>query len=312
MEDKNKRSSRPQRQVIEPVTQLEIAFHGHVIIALELEDGRIAVVLRWVCEALQINPQAQVQRIERTESLVDDLVYAKVRPRQTGSRGGGTQPMYALALRGFSPWVLGINASEVKADDPAEEQHIQELIIAYQEEAKDVLYEHFLNRRRLTLPEPEDSNAVVPAEPQQPTIPASQADRDTWIQYYEQMIAWHQQMKELELWRAQTDGRIGQLESWQGSVESRMESIEEIVRSVLPQATLTSEHQSAVRVMVEELWQLTGEHRQAIYFKLNQTFHAPKYSDILEESWSQVERWLQRRINAARTGKTHSGDGKAR
>ncbi len=142
-------------QVVDPVEQEVVPFHEHEIIAVRLADGRICVVLRWVCETLQLDSQGQVRRIERTASTARELVRVRVQPRVAGSKGGGVQTMPALTLRGFSPWILGINPDEVKSDEPTEEARIRELIVAYQEEAKDVLYLHFLNKGHPVLPESE-------------------------------------------------------------------------------------------------------------------------------------------------------------
>jgi len=37
-------------QVVDPVEQEVVPFHEHEIIAVRLADGRICVVLRWVCD----------------------------------------------------------------------------------------------------------------------------------------------------------------------------------------------------------------------------------------------------------------------
>lgn len=42
-------------EVLIPVEQDTIPFYGHELVAVLLEDGRIAVVLRWVCEGLRLN-----------------------------------------------------------------------------------------------------------------------------------------------------------------------------------------------------------------------------------------------------------------
>lgn len=79
-------------QALEPVLQEEVPFRDHSITAVKLPDGRYAVVLRWVCEVLNLDPQGQVQRIQRTAAVAGELLRAKIEPR-TGAekpkRGGG-------------------------------------------------------------------------------------------------------------------------------------------------------------------------------------------------------------------------------
>jgi len=53
-----------QEQYLEPEEQESILFHGQNIVAVRLADGRICVVLRWVCESLKLQPGGQVRRIE--------------------------------------------------------------------------------------------------------------------------------------------------------------------------------------------------------------------------------------------------------
>src|SRR5437588_8707442 len=110
----NEDSPDQQQQTLEPTEQDTIAFHGEQIVAVRLADGRICVVLRWICESLKLAPNPQVRRIERTASTADELVRVKVQTR------GGRQTMPAITLRGFTPWVLGLNPNEVQDEDPKE------------------------------------------------------------------------------------------------------------------------------------------------------------------------------------------------
>src|SRR5260370_40634927 len=126
-------TEKTNQQALEPVEQETILFHGEEIVAVKLADGRIAVVIRWICNSLKLDPQGQVQRIQRTAATARELVRVRVQTK------GGRQTMPAIALRGFSPWVLGINPNDVKGDDQQETERIRALIIAYQEEAKDAL-----------------------------------------------------------------------------------------------------------------------------------------------------------------------------
>ena len=80
-------------QILEPVEQEEVAFHQQNIIAVRLADGRICVVLRWICESLKLAPNPQVRRIERTATLAGELVRVKVQTK------GGQQTMPAITLR---------------------------------------------------------------------------------------------------------------------------------------------------------------------------------------------------------------------
>lgn len=277
------------QQALEPVEQEEVPFKNETIVAVRLSDGRICVVLRWVCQSLCLDPQGQVQRIERTASTAKELVRVRV---QTA---GGRQTMPAITLRGFSPWVLGLNPNEVKSDNPTEDEHIRALIVAYQEEAKDVLYEHFVNKRRSTLP------IIVPAEPVKPQEVGPGATDVELVTYYENLALW-------ALWKAGQHAQQwrGEIEVWRGAIESRLEGQEamggllpEILQRLGPEK-LTSKHRNQVKGYVQQLSKATGKHWQTIYTDLYTAFEVAQYEDIPEAEWDNVERWFSVQMERAK------------
>jgi hypothetical protein len=61
-------------------------------VVVRLPDGQPGVVLRFLCENLQIDTAAQTQRIRRTEAISEDLVFTQV------ETNGGYQRMAVLIL----------------------------------------------------------------------------------------------------------------------------------------------------------------------------------------------------------------------
>src|SRR2546428_4565034 len=61
-----------------PVEQQTLTFYGKPIIVVRLPDGQSGVLLRFLCENLQIDTAAQTQRIRRPEAISQDLVFAQV------------------------------------------------------------------------------------------------------------------------------------------------------------------------------------------------------------------------------------------
>jgi hypothetical protein len=284
-------SQAQREQALEPVEQDSILFHGEQIVAVRLGDGRICVVLRWICESLNLQPGGQVRKIERTSATAKELVRVRVQTR------GGRQNMPAITLRGFSPWMLSINPNEIKADTPAEEERIRVLVIAYQEEAKDVLYEHFV-RRRPALPAP--GGAVIPAEPAQPQEPEAEATDAEQAAYYENLAVW-------ALWKASQHAQRwrGGIEVWRGEIESRLEG-QEAMGGLLPEILerlgpekLTSEHQQLVQYHVGKLHEATGKHQGTIHAELKTAFKVPRYQELLEDDWPKVEHWFRVQIEQA-------------
>jgi P22_AR N-terminal domain len=304
------------RQALEPVLQEEIPFKGHTITAVRLGDGRIAVVLRWVCDVLNLDPQGQVQRIQRTAAIAGELLRVKVQPRvgaEKPRRGGGPQVMPVLTLRGFSPWILGINPNEVAEDphDPEKAEHIRQLIIAYQLEAVDVLYNHFMLKAAGRAVISEEARAVVvperfiELEPIKPNEPEPDATDDKQATYYEDLALW-------ALWKAHkhTQKWRGQVDEWRGSMEARIESSEaiagllpEIIERLGPEK-ISPTQQGQVRGYVKRLQELTGKPYQTIYDDLRLAFGPARYQDLLAGDWPQVEAWFLTQIERASRGNT--------
>ena len=290
MEEKN-------QQALEPVEQETILFHGEEIMAAKLSDGRITVVIRWICNSLKLDPQGQVQRIQRTGATARELVRVRVQTK------GGKQAMPAITLRGFSPWVLGMNPNEVKDDDPQEAERIRLLIVAYQEEAKDVLYEHFMNKGRpAVFPEQADSHVLpLPAEPSALPSGATHAELAT---YHAEMSLWHRWQADYyaEQWRSE-------IEEWRGSIEAQLEGdkellklIPEILEKIGPEK-INDDQQTTIRGMVQRLHELSGLHQQTIYWQLSQAFQVPRYKELSESQYSAVVEWFRQRIEAAKAPK---------
>jgi hypothetical protein len=257
-----------------PVEQATVSFYGRELVAVRLSDGRIAAVVRWMCEGMDLNFNAQLQRIRRKTARRDELVSVQVQTE------GGTQTMPALTLRGLPGWLYTIDETRVaKAEARAS-------VILFQREATDVLAQHFA-RPRIELPAP---SAMVPAEPiTRPEAPPAGAPMADWLEYHQRMVAF------LE-WQAD-------IETWRGSVESRLESVEEVTRLVpelldrLGPQTLSPEYQRTVQSMVKRIHELSGRAYPTLYSELGEHFQVAKYDQIPEARWSHVVTWLQARID---------------
>jgi P22_AR N-terminal domain len=295
-----------QRPGLEPVEQESIAFHGDTIIAVRLADGRIAVVLRWICESLKVRPNGQVNRIKRTAAIANELIRVKVQTR------GGRQEMPAITLRGFPTWVLGINPNEVKEDPehPEEVERIRQMIIAYQVEAVDVLYTHFAQKVQRPAAVPVAAKgraaivgeqAIIEFEPVRPQEPEPNATEEELATYYEHLAVW-------AYWKASQYAQQwrGKVEEWRGTIEARLESreamtdlIPEILERLGPE-TLSPTHHRQVQVLAKQLHQATGKPYPTIYDDLKAAFEKPRIEDLLEDDWSQIEHWFRVQIERAK------------
>ncbi len=274
-EQEQEQEAQPTQALI-PIEQETILFHGKPIVAVKLPDGPSGVVLRWICENLQLLPRGQIARIRRTEVIADDLVYVQV---QTD---GGPQTMATLVLRAVPYWLATIDTRRMDKDSP---QRLE--ILHYQREVVDVLYEWASTRQ---------PHKLVPAEPiSRPEAPGPGATPEMWLEYHQQMIAFLEWQRDMQ--------------AWQGRVESRLEGLEaitglipEILERLAPE-TITPAHQRQVQVYVKQLGDLSGKHPASIYTDLYTAFSVPRYQDLPEADWGDVEKWFKTQIDRARTRK---------
>jgi len=259
-------------QELIPIEQQTLLFYGKPIIVVRLPDGRPGAVIRFFCENMQIDTNAQVQRIQRTEAIADDLVFAQI------ETPGGRQHMAVLVLHAVPFWLAGIDPKRVR-------EEIRPDILHYQREVVDVLYAWASTPRTLAAP----AN-LVPAEPvTQPTRPAPDAPLEDWIVY-------HQRMASVLEWQRD-------VEHWRGGIETRLEGIEAIIPDILDRLgppTLTPEHQNRVKYLVSQLNKATGKHPATIYSELYTAFSVPRYQELPESDWQQVEQWFQVQLDRAK------------
>ena len=123
MSDEQEQDSSP----LMPTEQQTFMFYGKPLVVVRLPDGRPGIVLRNLCDNLQLEPPSQVRRIKRTEAIADDLVYTQV---QTD---GGPQIMPTLVLHAAPFWLAGIDPKRVR-------EEIRPEILRYQREVVDDLY----------------------------------------------------------------------------------------------------------------------------------------------------------------------------
>ncbi len=254
-----------EEQALIPIEQQTIMFYGKPIIVVRLPDGRPGVVLRYLCDNLQLDSGAQVARVKRTEAIAEDLVYMQV---QTD---GGPQIMPTLVLHAVPFWLAGIDPKRVR-------EEVKPDVIHYQREVVDVLYTWASSLRTIAAP-----TNLVPSEPiTEPTRPAPDATLAEWHEYHLRMAAVLEWQMEVENWR--------------GSIEGRLEGLEAIIPDILdrlPPPTLSPEHQSQVRTFVNQLHEATGKPHGTVWNEFKTAFAVAKYEQVPEEEWNKVTNWFR-------------------
>lgn len=261
-------------EVITPEVQDTVSFYGQDLVAVRLPDGRIAAVLRWLCEGLGVNQRSQMAHIRGRTALADGLVTVKV---QTA---GGPQSMPALTLDVLSGWLYTVDERRVR-------EEARPSVVRFQRECARVLADHFAQRQAIAQP-----SSLVPSESiEKPVAPPEGASPSQWLEYHQRMIAFLEWQQDIEAWR--------------DSVENRLESVEEISRLVpdllerLGPAPLSPEHQQSVQALVTRLHKASGVPYGTIHSELREAFHVGTYKDIPESDWPKVARWFQTRIRKA-------------
>src|SRR6266568_4887241 len=177
-------------QELIPIEQHTLTFYGKPIIVVRLPDGRPGVVLRFLCENLHIDTNAQVQRVQRMATLV---------------------------LRSIAYWFATIDTRRMEKDDPR-----RLAIVQYQREAVDVLYTWAAAPQAREAP----STKLVPSEPfVEPIRPAAEASLAEWHEYYVRMAAVLEWQMEVEAWREGIEDRLEGLEAITGLIPEILERL---------------------------------------------------------------------------------------
>jgi P22_AR N-terminal domain len=120
-------------------------FRGDELDVVRLGDGDVGVPLRRLCEVLGLDAKAQRSRLQR-QAAVGARWAVGVVMTSTGS-DGKSYSMLILPRRSIPMWAASVDASRVRPK-------IREKLVAYQNEAADVLAERFLPKPPPVLPSP--------------------------------------------------------------------------------------------------------------------------------------------------------------
>lgn len=304
-----------------------VIFHGRPIVAVRLDDGRVVVTLRSLCEGMGLNTQAQIRRAERTEALAGEIA----RPWLETDAGPQEQP--ALVLDVLPGWLMGVDTTRIKGE-------AHDTILAYQREAYGVLYRYFAERT-LALPVAPQT-ALTPTTPTTPTDPqiAQIANEMAEIRHqietlngvanllYEHqehlasllaLLALPGQLAELggeltdPLWQAL--GVLEELAKGQNDIGERQEAFQGFQESAeariahIDQRTqrLTSDHARAVQEQVDDIVRATKKLAQPLthmqlYGRLKHRFRASSYREIADEQYAAVKQFLQDLLRDAKAG----------
>ena len=121
--------------------------------------------------------------------------------------------------------------------------------------------------------------------------------------------------------RAVTTDVIPQLVTDQAETRVRVDTIEQDVKAIDQSVKemkvilseirgLSNEHRATAKEMVDQLHKFSRTQHRYIWSDLNKTFRVASYTDIPDEKWAEVQKWLQQRLDSARQGKGIEGQPK--
>ena len=128
--------------------QIITIINGVEINAEVADNGKIFIPVKPICQAIGVDPSAQLQRIKRHRKLSSVVVVITT----TGSDGKNYE-MACIPVQYVYGWIFSIDLSMVSAD-------ALETVEKYQDECYDALYRHFAGSLSRRL---EENNAEIQA-----------------------------------------------------------------------------------------------------------------------------------------------------
>lgn len=243
-----------------PVEQREVSFYDDEVLAVRVEDGRVFVPVRPICDFLGLTFAGQQQRIQRDPVLSEAAEIVSVTLIKSGR---GNPNMLALPLEVVPGFLFGISVNRVRED-------LRPKIMRYQRECFTVLWEAF-QEGRLTETE------VVPAPSTELSGSAAQ-------------MALEQARAVYALARAQV-----RMEARLEDHEQRLEYLEG--RIAAPGATVTEDQASqisqAVKAVAMKLSEQSGRNEYGgVYGELYRKFGITSYKLLPATKFEAAMAWL--------------------
>lgn len=261
-----------------PVEQDAILFYGHELVAVRLGDGRIAAVLRWLCEGLRLDPSGQIERIRRKTALRDGLLSVRV---QTG---GGPQTMPALTLDVLPGYLFTIDEGRVRAE-------AREDVILFQRYCVRVLADHFAAKHGTALPVPADPTAAAIAE----QIADLTAVTNLLREHLAALLTLPDQVHALSEQVGHVAGIVETLAERQSATAAQVAELEERTDHLTP--AHAHQVQELVNRLVRETKHLPSPLTHAIiYGRIRHHFRVNSYTEIRDGQFEELMVWLHEEL----------------
>ena len=268
-----------------PTEQDTVPFYGHNLIAVRLPDGRIAAVLRWLCDGLGVNIQSQMRHIRGRAVLAEGPVSVRI------ATEGGPQTLPALTLDVLPGWLFSVDERRVKEEARAD-------VVLFQRECAKVLADHFIRKHPPALPSATEATAA--------TIIIEQITDLTGVinlmrEHLEMLLVVPSQVADLSIQVSETRTLVESLATRQDATESHLAAVDARTQR------LTPAHARAVQEMVNRMVRETRNSATpltyaTIYGKLKTRFQAGSYNEIADSRFDELMAWLREALNNVTSG----------
>jgi ferritin-like metal-binding protein YciE len=251
-----------KKQELSVVEQKTVLFLDDELVAIRATDNQIYVSLNHLCQALGLNRQGQMQRIQRHIVLSEGYTKAKIQtPNDTHPQTYGVIRVDLVPM-----WLSGIEVRRVKED-------VKNKLIHYQKEAAKVLWEAFQEGRLTTEPLFDEM---------------LESDSEA-VQAYKMLQAMVKLARNQILLESQVDTHTSQL----ADHEKRLEQVETSLGA--PDHTITADQASQISQAVKAVAFAMGghsKHYQAIYNEMYRKFGITSYKLLPAAQFEDAMEWL--------------------
>lgn len=261
-------------KALQPVEQKTVLFYDDEITAVRLQDGRVYIPLRPVCDLLGIDWSAQRQRINRDPILSEVVSGVVVTPSPLAeSKFANPQEMLCIPLDFLNGWLFGINANRVS-------DAVRPTLLRYQRECYQVLYEA-TQEGRLSVDTDVDIETLL-----QQDSPAVQA--------YQMVLAMVKMARQQVIMEAQLQVHGQALDEY----GERLDQLESAVGGKHITEAQASQISQAVKAIAITLGKKTKRNEfGAVYGELYRRFNVASYKAIPQRKFDEVmtflNEWLQ-------------------
>jgi len=252
--------------------QREVVVAGDVLLAARLDDG-IYVPVRGLCEALGLDRKAQLRRIQRDETLAEDMREIVV------DTVGGPQPVQMLRVETVPFWLSTITINKVRTE-------LQDKIRDYKRWVVRKVYEAYAAEA--------DQAGSAPDETALSPVAEAVAELERIRDLYQAMARMAQEQINLAQRTEAAHRRLDQAGQVVRNLNHRLVLVEQRLD---PANILTDEQAATVAAAVKLLAQVLGagggqNPYQGVWNELYRRFRAPDYKHIKRQQFEAVLEFL--------------------